>query len=333
MDKDTDGNSFRRDRSGAAREWVGGRFTSPFYIMEGGPYRPEMDICLEVPGGMVVGYHIIDPDQPRWSFAKTLEKTMESPIEGPPRKPARIRVADDQLAADIREAMPEMDVHVAPTPELDETIMNMREDLTHEKPADMSYCEGGRISQDTMEFLFRAAGLLYKTAPWKYIYETDLFRVDIPELEVEGACLSVIGAGAETAGFLIFPSRGGFRNFRSLAKEGIPPAGPVDLGTGLLSLNYERGADLPDPMRKEAARHGWPVAGPEGYPSITSLENDGLHRPLTEEDIRIVAQCALSLSSFFEKHGDFSEIEVIEPICESYFDENDLEVKLTFPYP
>jgi hypothetical protein len=258
---------------------------------------------------------------------------MESPIEGPPRKPARIRVADDQLAADIRKAMPEMDVHVAPTPELDETIMNMREDLTHEKPADMSYCEGGRISQDTMEFLFRAAGLLFKTAPWKYIYETDLFRVDIPELEMERACLSVIGAGEETAGVLIFPSREGFRNFRSLAEEGIQPAGPVDLETGLLSLSYERGADLPGSMRKEAARHRWPVAGPAAYPRVINLESDGMHGPLTENDIRIATHCALSLTSFFAKHGDFSEIEVIEPICECYFEENDLEVKLTFPYP
>ena len=334
MNKDTDGNTFRRDRSGVAREWVGGRLASPFYIMEDDPYRPEMDLCLELPEGIVVGFEILDPAQPRRSFAETLEKTMESPIEGPSRRPARVRVADEQLAADIREAMPDMVVDVAPTPELDEIIKHMKANLPETDPADMSYFEGGLIPSDAIKFLFETAKLLYEVAPWGYVFESDLFRVDIPELGVEGACLIVMGNLEGNPGFLIFPSYGGYQNFLNRAKEGIPrSSGPVELGTEFLSLNYERGAELPESMRKEAARHRWPVAGPEAYPLVSKLDSDGMHSPITENDIQFVAHCALSLTSFFAKHGDFSEIEVIEPICESYFDENDLEVKLTFPYP
>jgi hypothetical protein len=332
MNKDTERNPSQKDESEVTSEWVGGRLTSPFYIIEDGPHRPEMDLCLELPEGIVVGFDVLDPSGPGQSFAETLKKIMESPMAGPPRRPDRIRVADDQLADEIREAMPDMDVDVAPTPELDEIIMHMKNNLPEEDPAGMSYFEGGAIYPDTIGFLFKAAELLYNTAPWKSVYDSDVFRLDIPELGVEGACLSVIGAVEDIPGFMIFPSYRGYQNFRNLAKEGIPPSGPVNMGTELLSLNYERGADLPEAMRKEAARHNWPVAGPDAYPHVTNLESDCMHRPLTENDILIVSHCALSLTSFFVKHRNFFEREEIEPICESYFDENDLEVRFTFPY-
>ncbi len=332
MNKDTERNPSRGDESEVTGEWVVGRLTSPFYIIENGPHRPEMDLCLELPEGIVVGFDVLDPGGPRQPFAETLKKIMESPMAGPPRRPARIRVADDQLAAEICEEMPDIDIDVAPTPELDEIIMHMKDNMPEEDPADMSYFEKGTIPPDTIGFLFEAAEMLYNTAPWNSVYDSDIFRLDIPELGVEGACLSVIGAVEDITGFMIFPSYRGYQNFRKLAKEGIPPDGPVDMGTELLSLNYVPGADLPESMRKETARHNWPVAGPDAYPRVTNLESDCMYRPLTENDIRIVAHCALSLSLFIEKHGNIFEGEEIGPVCESHSDENDLEVRLTFPY-
>jgi len=85
-------------------------------------------------------------------------------------------------------------------------------------------------------------------------------------------------------------------------------------------------------MRREIATHKWPVANADAYPWVQHRDRDGIMIPLTEREIRIVTACAASLSAFFAKHADIFRKESFEPICESYFDENDLEVRITAPY-
>lgn len=60
-------------------------------------------------------------DQPVVSFGASLLNAMQSPL----CSPARIRVATEQLAAEIRHVAPDIPVTVAPTPEFDLFIGRM----------------------------------------------------------------------------------------------------------------------------------------------------------------------------------------------------------------
>ncbi|MBU1699522.1 MAG: SEC-C domain-containing protein [Candidatus Eisenbacteria bacterium] len=105
------------------------------------------------------------------------------------------------------------------------------------------------------------------------------------------------------------------------------------MGTTTLSLDYERGADLPGVMLREVTEHGWPVAGPDAYPIVNHRDQDGVPRPLTEHDLRVVSACATSLVALFAKHSHiFSREGLDEPVCLSFYDEDDLEVRFTMPY-
>jgi hypothetical protein len=170
-----------------------------------------------------------------------------------------------------------------------------------------------------------------RVAPWKHVSDSQVIRVDIPALDVHGACLSIIGGLGETLGFLLFPSLAAFDRFYATATRKKQPRGPIDLGTTILSLNFERGAELPASMRREVAEHGWPVAASNAYPRVEHRDRDGLQRPVSERDIQIAAATATSLTAFFAKHGELLEDESFEPICESWRDENDLEVCFTVP--
>lgn len=55
---------------------------------------------------------------------------------------------------------------------------------------------GGRLSAEDMAALFAAVDALYRIEPWKTLDDDQLIEVNIPELAVQGACLSVIGAWA-----------------------------------------------------------------------------------------------------------------------------------------
>ncbi|MSP25597.1 MAG: hypothetical protein EXR75_10610 [Myxococcales bacterium] len=113
-----------------AREWIGGRLAAPIYITEGTPYRPEMILWLEVPENLVVGYMLLEhmllePNAPAVTVLQTLMTALEKPRAGRPRRPTRIRVADETLAAELRAAVADIEVVVAPTPELDGLMDHM----------------------------------------------------------------------------------------------------------------------------------------------------------------------------------------------------------------
>lgn len=312
----------------APREWIGARVAFPGYVLEGAPYRPDLIVWIELPEGLVVGGDVVDPARPV-SSADALRIAMTAPKVGAPRRPDRVRVADPDLAAELRAAELGVDVVVAPTPEIDEALASMTEALTIDDE-DRSYLEDGAISPETVAELFSTAQRLWAVAPWRVAGDEQVLRVDVPALGVEGWCLSIIGALGESIGFLLFESLAGFEGFLRAAEH--PERGRLDLGSSILSLTFERGADLPASMRREVARHAWKVAAPDAYPRVDYRDRDGLDRPLQERDLRIVTAIAASLTAFFVKHGAILASDKFEPICESWYDQDDLEVRFTAPY-
>lgn len=315
-------------------EWVGGRVVSPFYVTEGTPYRPELVLWLELPERVVVFFELSKPGAAPASFGATLVKAMESPLIGPPRAPSTVRVSDARLAAEVRRVLPDSRIVEAATPELDEMVELMAEAASQDGPdQEPSYFGHGQVGAPAIEALFLSARLLYRLAPWKVAGDDQILRVDVPALGVEAACLSIIGALGKSLGLILFPSLDGFERFLDAVGAPRPHGAPIDLGTSALSLDFESGSDLPASMYREALKHGWPVAGKRAYPIVRHRDRDGTLRPLTERDVRVMAACAASLAAFFGKHREqFRRDACDEPICESYFDEDDLEVRFTLPY-
>jgi hypothetical protein len=323
---------------GTDGEWLGGRFTPPFFVTDRAqPYRVSLAVWMELPEGLIVGQRVEPPEEAAFALGRALLGAMRAPLAGPPRRPARIRVADPALAAEVRatagDAIP---IEVAPTPELDELVEHMIETMPGDD-REASYLDDGRIPTALVAELFEAARLLYRIAPWKVASDSQVLRMDVPALGVEGACVSIIGALGESLGLIIFPSLDGYLAFVDASEDFVPGKPPVDIGTGWLAVHFERGADLPAGMRREAAAHGWPVADAKAYPVVERRERDGARPPVSERDVRIAAACASALAAFFVKHRDLfandDDIDTkIEAMCESYSDENDLVVRFTVPY-
>jgi hypothetical protein len=322
-----------RRRARPLIEWVGGRLSPPFFIGEGDDaYRAELALWLELPSGLVVGQKVFAPKDSEGAVGQVLRDALARPLAGPARRPDSIRVADDVTAAEVQAALDHaIPTEVAPTPELDAVLEQMLESMP-ESDGEESYLEGGRIPPEAVAKLFAAAEILYRMAPWKVAADDQVLRMDIPSLGVESACVSIIGGLGESFGVLVFPSLAGYEAFLRAADEPKRARGPFDFGTDWLALDFARGADLPASLRREVAAHAWPVAGPNAYPHVTRHDRDGASRPLVARDVEIATACATSLSAFFLKHRRLFEAEEFEPVCESWFDENDLEVRFTLPY-
>ena len=156
--------------------------------------------------------------------------------------------------------------------------------------------------------------------------------MDIPALGVDGACLSIIGQLGQSLGVLIFPSRHAFEQFLEAAANSDPEQPRAAFGAGVLSLTFHNATHLPPAMRREAMQHGWPVESPDAYPLVAHRDPDGIPHPLVERDVETVAACALALRAFLTKHAAIFKADPFTPVCESYFDDEDREVRFTVPY-
>ena len=289
---------------------------------------------IELPEGRVVGQGVIMPEDVDGAVAHALREALAQPAAGAPRRPDAIRVADSAIAAEVRAAVQgTIPVTVAPTPELDD----IRDQLIESMPPgdeDDSYFAGGRVSPATVERLFTAARALFAMKPWSLVADSRLLRLDIPALNVDGACLVVRSQNSGRRGVFIFPTPDAFDAFLTVAMQqsGDIESGPADITAGHLALVYERVTDLSRSMRREAMTHGWRVDSPVAYPVVECRDADGALRPVVERDVEIVTACAMSLCAFVLKHASIFSSDTFTPVCESYFDDDDLEVRFTVPY-
>ena len=205
--------------------------------------------------------------------------------------------------------------------------------MSADEDYDASYFAGGRVSAEAIEKLFIACRFLFEVKPWTVAHDQQVLRMDIPVLGVHGACLSVIGQrDAESPGVLLFPSVQGFKQFLKTTATGATEEGSDALGSELLAVTFGSATELPPSMRREAAGHGWPVATADAYPLVERRAPDGRPLLLAERDFQIATACALSFTAFFVRHAAIFESATFDPVCESYFSDDDLEVRFTAPY-
>ena len=324
-------------RGGRRDEWIGGRLLPPFFVDDPGedPFRPELVVWMDSQG-LIVGHALEGPGVTEGALARTLLEAMERPLIGSRRRPSAIRVADRSAAVEVRAAVGNrIPVRVGPTPELDEVLESMAESFLvppSGQGRSPSYLENGRIPEETVAALFAAAKRFHETAPWEVVSDDQVLALDIPDLEVDGACLSVIGNRGDSFGTVIFPSVGHYMAFVAMADSMPRAEGRVrDFGTAALSLNFVPGADLPVSMRREVASHAWPVAAPNAYPHVTRFDRDGTPFPTRPRDLRIAAAAAEAICRFFAAHRDLftSERVAIGPVNESFSVLDGVEVDLT----
>ncbi len=306
-----------------AAEWEGARFTFPVEV-EGA--RPLVVLWVELPAGIVVSFDIRPPGDMEGWFAETLRNAMNKPAAGKPRRPARVRVADASLAAELRAAYRDIEIIVGPTPEAGAAFESLTAAMGA-KP--MAYAE--ELPPELVGKLFRAAEMLYRLAPWKFGPD-DVIRVDIPAMGIDGACLAVIGQGGEEHGILLFPSLEAYDTFCERGAMLEAGGEPEDIGTPILSLTFETKAAVPRAMLRAIKEHGWPVAGPKAYPLAERRGPSGAVLPLNEDDARLLTAVASAVCAFFVRHRDALSGDRPESVSESFTGDDDLTVRLTCPF-
>jgi len=231
-----------------------------------------------------VGFEMGKPGAMLAAEPSHLRATIHSPMFGEPHTPDRIRVASGELARALRDALPSaLEIVCGPTPEIDHLVASMSEHTSEDAP---SYLSAG-VGPDAIAKLFHAAASLFRAEPWKIVPSDDsLFAVTIESMGVRGAALSIIGQLGESFGFLLFAGLADFDAFLAAADAARH---------GDLALNFERGGELPSPMRREIASHRWEVAKPDAYPWLIAVDAGMVARSASAKELVIAEAICLAL--------------------------------------
>jgi len=199
-----------------------------------------------------------------------------------------------------------------------------------------SYLESGAVQPATAAAMFEAAGRLHRVEPWNLIGEYQLLRLDIPELDVIGAAVSINGRVGELCGLMIFASDEAYLTFKTVLLELDGTESRIDVGADSLTLRYECGRKLTGAMRREVAANGWPLVAPDTYPLVERQDRHLACYQLTERDLRIATAAAEATCVYYAYHGDLfaEEPEGIEddPVSILHMDRDGLAIGLSWPY-
>lgn len=123
---------------------------------------------------------------------------------------------------------------------------------------------------DRVHALHAAAANFYTLKPWELLANADVLDLTMPSGSHWFA--SVMGEAGETFGLALYES---LDDIMALLNAPDNRAALIPLQFVVLSLTFDFRADLPKPMRKEAADAGWPIAGPSAYPVLWAMNTIG----------------------------------------------------------
>lgn len=264
-------------------EWFGGQILLPTYVHEGGaPFRPGGSLWCSSNARQIVGWSPFERDGSLAAVVEHFLQCTRQPMVGAPRMPDRVRVTSAELAAALRSVVPtSVEVQCGPTPEIEEVIQEIATQFEVQEGTE-TYLSPD-IAPSLVACLFRNAARYYRAAPWKVLDGATLLSVSCEPLGLSNAVLACMGNVDEsTPGLIYFGSFAEFEaNIRAMdGAEGTEP----HLRRQVI-LDYDRGAEVPPSMRKEVVAHQWEVADAHAFPWVAAVDDDGVQRPGTRDEL------------------------------------------------
>lgn len=262
---------------------------------EGPTFTPEALFWLS-PEGLILATTLGRPGEVAREAGLQLQEAIERPMVAAAPPPTRVRVASAELADAVRAVFPDLEVRVAPTPEIEAAGANLRRHLSSDAATNATYLTAG-IQPHAMAALFRAAAAFHRLKPWKLVPDDEcLLFVTCEALGIDGWVVSIVGQAGETFGFISFPSLEAFETFLSAGEllDEEMEAPPVSH----LALTFEKRSALPRKMVREITTHGWETAGPAATPLLGPADEEGPCEP-DPDDVVVLETLTLALTAAF----------------------------------
>jgi len=290
---------------------------APVYVRESPQERVWLIFILERETELVIGQEIALEPSPEIAV-ELIRQGMIHPMAGPGRRPALVVVESKALGATLAEEL-KLNVQVSDRPlaEGEMFLAEMKRFIDagggrepggdEDDEAEQASYFDDDLPPALISELIKKGAALAKLRPWDCCTDSDLIRLDIPDMGVREAAVCVIGEMGQSRGVLVFRSHEDYliqvgRGER-LANQPEFSVEPIQLGVPLLSVNFDPAEEVPERMRKEAAAMGLKPGRSTFYPRILCVDPDGVRRPPAERDLRLILAVTTALTDAVRRLG------------------------------
>ncbi len=290
---------------------------APIYVRENLKARAWQTVILERETELLLGHELAADAAPELAV-KLLREALVRPMAGPPRRPARMIVETANLGALLSAEFDiTVDVSDRPLREADQFLEELRrfldagggrgpEQEAEDEADGPSYFDSG-LAPSLIRDVINRGSALAKLRPWDQFPNSQLIRLDLPEMGVRKAAICIIGHRGEARAILVFQSADDYMvhlgRGERLANQPEFAIDRVNPGVPVLALNFEEPADFPSTMRDEAAAMGLKRGRNTLYPYVLCVDPDGVRRPTAEPDVLLMVAVATALEQGFRQFG------------------------------
>ncbi|MBW2262511.1 MAG: DUF1841 family protein [Deltaproteobacteria bacterium] len=286
-------------------EWIGAMFPLPEGLLDNAPDDPWVVAWLDASEAVLIEHMVVAGESRSEAAVSLLEQALDEASSGDTKEPDRVRVEDPELAAAVAGKLGDrFEVLQDVTPEVEDIREELIEHIAESWKIvqAMSSYLSGEVAPAGIAKLFEAAALLYRANPWEKIKGRIAIEVQSKKLGLEGGLMSLGGETGDNPGMYIVESPAD-QSFllepisTDLKDEEDGPEGPLRV------MFFERGADVPQKMRREISEHSWEVVDAHAYPKILLIGSNGAPHAPTRHDVSIMIVCARALVELTRKHG------------------------------
>ena len=269
-----------------------------------GDAERECIIWVDGSEGAVRAMDVVTEDTGLEAVVRTLLRAIESPHHpAQPNRPQKIVVRDREIQFFLRGVLQNLDIDVEYASHLPLI------DRLFEGFAAFDDRELSPLPSQYEEAIEEVAGKIWESAPWDFLADNDILKVELKNCEVKEVYICVMGMMSAEYGILLYRSLDSLQQFRAAALS--DRRSPAELEQAFLAqdcwfLNYEE-AELDKPGSA-------PVE-----PFFGSLHPyEGMRHSLDEAETKIVYAALVSLLRFINRNRPFMASEQIPEISKSY---------------
>jgi hypothetical protein len=261
-----------------------------------GPVRPWMTGVFSSTEGVILAFELTQGAPDAAQAWRLLLRAMEQPEAVEPHRPTEVQLAQERnWAAALGPSLDALGISSTALPALD-GLDRLLEELSGQLAS-----QGGTalvnmpgVTPEAVGGLFDAAAAFYRQAPWKRTGERPI-RIACERFESSPWYAVVMGQGGMTCGLVLYDDLDTLLRIQ----EGDLSEEENARQTAALAVVFGGPEDLAPEDVAAAERLGWPVAGPDAYPSVYRMEPGLSMRPplaweveLLEGSLRAVAEFA-----------------------------------------
>ena len=265
----------------------------------GGPW---IVLVMDLTDDLMLAQSISDGPPGPDALWDLLAKAVEAPAMGTPHRPAELHVRPgagwEGLAGDCREVGIAC-VEVEEFELIDDVIASMLEHLGGGDDAPGLLDEPGMTPERVGAF-FAAAAEFHRRAPWKSVAGEETIEVRCDRLADGPRFACVMGQMGMTRGVALYDDLETLARTRA---EDLPDE-QVAMQTVALSLTYGDARETSPADIRAAREHGWPVAGPDAYPSAFRKEFGPVIRPPRPDELEFLEATLRAIPPFLHNRDD-----------------------------